>query len=216
MADPTGASTSHATSKTPTPPPLLQPHDLNLFGQSEKRAPPELSTSSSSSSSMPVLAPYHLNYPSIQQILELIEADKPGQGFDELKTLLLDAGLASSSQLVLLPEDVLSVVGDMGQKRARILCNYAKRVVLPLLRLQGMYEEPEIVSPKKGKEHAIEGDATMEDGLRQVKDLWDVEILCGQGDEEDEHESDEEEEQCDEEEEQCNEEERNNLEDEGI
>jgi hypothetical protein len=158
----------------------------------EKRVFSEPSTSSSSSSTLG-LAPYHNDYPPIQLILKLIEADHPGQGFGELETPLLDAGLVASSQLVLLPEDVLSVIGDIGRKRARTLRNYAKRAVLPLLGLRGTYEQPEIVSPNKDKERAIEGDGTTEDGLQPTKDLWDVESPYGQGDKEDEYESSEEE-----------------------
>jgi hypothetical protein len=65
---------------------------------------------------------------------------------------LLEAGITTSEQLLLLPEDVVSVIGDMGQARARILRNYAKRIVLPVLGLRGNYEDPEIaVDPEDGR-----------------------------------------------------------------
>lgn len=67
-----------------------------------------------------------------------------GKGFDRLLYAMLEAGMVTSEQILLVPEDVLSVIGVMGQARARILRNYAKRVVLPMLGLVGKYEEPEI------------------------------------------------------------------------
>ncbi|KAG1851556.1 hypothetical protein C8R48DRAFT_612642 [Suillus tomentosus] len=111
------------------------------------------------------------DYPKIGVLLVLIDAEKPELRIRELETSLLDAGVVLSSQVMLLPEDVLSVIGDMGQKQARILRNYAKRIVLPLLGLISSYEEPEIEEPEafstgtqnKGKERAIE----IEDDLWQ-------------------------------------------------
>ncbi|KAG2140763.1 hypothetical protein BD769DRAFT_1333934, partial [Suillus cothurnatus] len=99
------------------------------------------------------------NYPGIGALLGLINIDEPELQFTDLETSLLDAGVVSSSQVILLPEDVLSVIGDMGQKRARVLRNYAKHIILPLLGLINSYEEPEIQEPgtqNKGKEHAVE------------------------------------------------------------
>jgi hypothetical protein len=63
--------------------------------------------------------------------------------------------------VILLPEDVLSVIGDMGQKWARVLRNYdyAKCIILPLLGLINSYDEPEIQEPgtqNKGKERTVE------------------------------------------------------------
>jgi hypothetical protein len=62
----------------------------------------------------------------------------------------------------------------MGQRRARILHNYAKRTVLPLLGLVNSYEEPEIPeipsagSQNKGKERAVEA----EDDMWQEGESW--------------------------------------------
>lgn len=118
-------------------------------------------------------------------LLALIDAEKPELRIRELETSLLDAGVVLSSQVMLLPEDVLSVIGDMGQKQARILRNYAKRIVLPLLGLVNSYEEPEAPSAgtqNKGKERAIETEY----------DLWqEGESEYGSG-EYDEYESDDE------------------------
>lgn len=107
-------------------------------------------------------------------LLGLIDAERPELRLAELETPLLDAGVFLSSQVILLPEDVLSVIGDMGQRRARILRNYAKRTVLPLLGLVNSYEEPEIPeipsagSQNKGKERAVEA----EDDMWQEGESW--------------------------------------------
>jgi hypothetical protein len=83
----------------------------------------------------------------------MIETDKPGQGFGTFEESLMEAGVVLASQVVMLPEDVLSVIGDMGKARARIIRNYAKRIILPLLGLQGNYDEPEIsASPNRARE----------------------------------------------------------------
>ena len=73
--------------------------------------------------------------------------------------------MVSSSHLVMLPEDVLCVVGNMGKAQARVLCNYVKHSVLPLLGLKDDYDEPKISSPDKGNERTI--------GVRE--DLWQLE-----------------------------------------
>lgn len=83
-------------------------------------------------------------FPPVSDVIKMIEFDKPGKGFDRLLYAMLEAGMVTSEQILLVPEDVLSVIGVMGQARARILRNYAKRVVLPMLGLVGKYEEPEI------------------------------------------------------------------------
>ena len=91
------------------------------------------------------------------EVIALIKVDKPGENFEELGDILLEAGIATSEQILLLPEDVLCVVGNMGQAQARILRNYAKRIVLPLMGLRGNYQEPEIVVDPEVKEHKHDG-----------------------------------------------------------
>jgi hypothetical protein len=161
------------------PPPLLQPHNLSSPPLSQPRnlSLPPLSQPCSTD-----------NYPGIGALLGLINIDEPELQFTDLETSLLDAGVVSSSQVILLPEDVLSVIGDMGQKRARVLCNYAKHIILPLLGLINSYEEPEIQEPgtqNKGKERAVE----MEDNMWQEAGSWIDQHESG---EYDEYESDEE------------------------
>lgn len=80
----------------------------------------------------------------MEEVIRLVEVDKPDQRFRQLLDYLLEAGITSSEELLLCPENVLGVIGHMGLSRARILRNYSKRVVLPVLGLQGNYEEPEI------------------------------------------------------------------------
>ena len=130
----------------------------------------------------------------MKSVLELIEADRPEKGFAKLEGVLEEAGLVSSSHLVMLPEDVLCVVGNMGKVRARVLCNYAKCSVLLLLGLQDNYDEPKISSPDKGNEHTI--------GVRE--DLWQLE------DEDEDHSEDEDEDHSKDEDEDRSEDERSN------
>jgi hypothetical protein len=86
-------------------------------------------------------------FPSTEQLMEMVKPDKPGQGFAELEGALCEAGLVSSDQVLLLPEEVLGVIGDMGVARARILHNYAKHLIFPLLGLRKTYEQPELAIP---------------------------------------------------------------------
>ena len=83
-------------------------------------------------------------FPPVQDVVELVEVDEPGQQFGRLVDFLLEAGIFSSEQILLCPEDMLCVIGNMGLAQARILRNYAKHMVLPVLGLQGNYEEPDL------------------------------------------------------------------------
>jgi hypothetical protein len=83
-------------------------------------------------------------FPPVEDVIKLIMADRPAQGFSELKQVLLEAGLFTSEQILLLPEDVLSAISDIGRPQAKILCNYAKHIVLPLLGLLRNYKKPKI------------------------------------------------------------------------
>jgi hypothetical protein len=81
-------------------------------------------------------------FPPVQDVVKLIEVDKPGQQFGRLVEFLLEAGIFSTEQVLLCPDDVLCIIGDMGLDQARILRSYAKCIVLPALGLHGNYEEP--------------------------------------------------------------------------
>ncbi|KIM91128.1 hypothetical protein PILCRDRAFT_1331 [Piloderma croceum F 1598] len=165
-SDPTGASISYK--KTPSPSPLSQPPN-----PTHSNPPEECALSGSfplSGSTPPPL--YSETYSPIKCILELIEADKPGKGYNKLKGILGEAGLVSSNHLVMLLEDVMCIIGNIGKMQVRVLHNYVKCSVLPLLRLQGNYDDPEIASPDKGNGNAITAveNSAMEDVLWQLED----------------------------------------------
>ena len=67
-------------------------------------------------------------FPPAYDMVKLVRADKPDQQFGRLSKHLFEAGIFSSEQILLCPEDVLYVIGDMGLARARTLRNYAKRI----------------------------------------------------------------------------------------
>ncbi|KAG1882071.1 hypothetical protein F4604DRAFT_1536680, partial [Suillus subluteus] len=109
--------------------------EMTLWAKKITPSPPLLSQQCHFESAAQIPNTTLPDYPKIGVLLALIDAERPELRIQELETSLLDAGVVLSSQVMLLPEDVLSVVGDMGQKQARILCNFAKRIVLPLLGL---------------------------------------------------------------------------------
>jgi len=83
-------------------------------------------------------------FPPVSKVIQRIEEERPGQGFGALEPVLLAAGIIQSSQILLLPEDVLCVAADISEPQARTLRNYARHIVLTFLGLKGMYDEPEI------------------------------------------------------------------------
>ena len=119
-----------------TPPPCSQPRNVVTPSPLDMLHTEEPKPSSTAMNT--------LQYPSIKQLLNLIHAEKPGKGFDEMEWGLLEAGLYTSDQVLLPPKDVLAFIGDMGLARARTLRNYARCLVLPILGLQRNYDEPEI------------------------------------------------------------------------
>jgi hypothetical protein len=110
-------------------------------------------------------------FPPVSEVIALVEVDKPGEDFGKLENVLLEAGIVTSEQLLLLPEDVLCVIGYMGQARARILRNYAKRIVLPLLGLRGNYEEPELVADPDIEEHEHGHQETWAESVGDIIDV---------------------------------------------
>jgi len=96
----------------------------------------------------PTGSPYSAtNFPPVTLLLEQLVTEKPAGRFERLTECLAEAGLTTADQVLLLPEDTLSVIGDMGMVHARFLCRYAKRAVLPLLGMHGNYDG--VVSPRK-------------------------------------------------------------------
>ena len=107
----------------------------------------------------------------MSELIALLVINRPGENFGELQDILLDAGIVTSEQVLLLPEDVLSVIGYMGQAQARTLRNYARRIVLPIMGLRGNYEEPEIVVDPEVKER---GHGCQETGAESIGDIVDI------------------------------------------
>jgi hypothetical protein len=75
--------------------------------------------------------------------MALLASERPGQHWNQLEMFLLEAGVYSSEHILLADPLVLSFVGNMGAKQTKVLRNYAKRVVLPVLGLRGTYQEDE-------------------------------------------------------------------------
>jgi hypothetical protein len=129
-----------------SPTATLLPKDSSLL------SPMELLPPAVNEPPQPMWSPSILEFtlfPSARDLLKLVDADKPGQSFNELIDSLLDAGIYSSELVLIVPEDVLGVIGGMGLARARILRNYAKRAVLPLIGLHGNYKDPEVEENKQ-------------------------------------------------------------------
>ena len=98
-------------------------------------------------------------FPPISNVIQYIEEERPGhwQGLGNLEPVLINAGINDSSQILLLPEDVLCIAANISQSQARILRNYARRIVLSRLGFKGTYDEPEFQTETEGKENSDEG-----------------------------------------------------------
>ena len=108
----------------------------------------------------------------MSELITLVEVNKPGENYGELKNVLLEAGIVTSKQVLLLPKDVLCVIGHMGQARARILRNYTKCLVLPALGLQGNYKEPEVdIDPEIKPEP---GHGCQETGAEFIDEIFNI------------------------------------------
>lgn len=107
-----------------------------------------------------------IQYPPIKQLLNILHADKPEWGFDKLENDLVVEGFFTADQVLIPPESVLMFLGDMGLARARALCNYARRLVLPILGLPGNYDQPEIDLDQQTNEihsHEVESGENKDD-----------------------------------------------------
>lgn len=96
-------------------------------------------------------------FPPVSEVIRYIEDERPGLGLGNLEPVLISAGIDDSSQILLLPEDVLCVAADISHSQARILHNYARRIVLSRLGFKGRYDEPEFTTESEGKENSDEG-----------------------------------------------------------
>jgi len=85
--------------------------------------------------------------------------------FAELEGALYEAGLVSSDRVLVLTEEALGVIGDMGVARARILQNHARRLIFPLLGFRKNYERPELAISDLDVEEC--GEAANDAGVQQ-------------------------------------------------
>ncbi|KAF8876599.1 hypothetical protein CPB84DRAFT_1828973 [Gymnopilus junonius] len=83
-------------------------------------------------------------FPPMATVIQQLAEDRPGAGFENLEQVLAEAGITSSHQILLLPENVLCVAANLKASQARTLRNHTRRIILPLLGLNGNYDEPEI------------------------------------------------------------------------
>lgn len=82
-------------------------------------------------------------FPPLSSVIALLDSERPGKYWNQLDIFLREAGIYSSEHILLADATVLALVGNMGTRQATILRNYAKRVVLPVLRLKYTYQEEE-------------------------------------------------------------------------
>lgn len=83
-------------------------------------------------------------FPPIADVIDVTKKEKPGKGFCLLMEDLMDAGLSTSADILVLEESALTAIGNMGWPHAWALRNFAKRLALPVLGMNGSYQEPEL------------------------------------------------------------------------
>lgn len=121
----------------------------NIAPEPLKASPSTMATPTNEvhDSSGEVTQPYShrpIEYPPTADVIELAEKERPGKGFHLLLEDLLDAGLLTSADILILEESALTVIGRMGWPHARALRNFSKRLTLPLLGMRGLqWLEPE-------------------------------------------------------------------------
>ncbi|KAF8548632.1 hypothetical protein OG21DRAFT_1387956, partial [Imleria badia] len=91
-----------------------------------------------STSSIPEV---HVTIQNITPDGSSLTSARPGLYWNQLEVFLWEAGITSSEHILLADPTVLALVGDMGTRRAIVLRNHAKRLVLPVLGLRGTYQE---------------------------------------------------------------------------
>jgi hypothetical protein len=92
-------------------------------------------------------------YPPASLLLELLDIDEPGQDYRKLESSLVESGIVGADHVLLLPEEILGEIGDMGMDRASRLRDYARRAIMPVLGLQGSARrKPKEVSPRPESE----------------------------------------------------------------
>ena len=83
-------------------------------------------------------------FPSVREVIQRVEEEKPGEGFENLEQVLSDSGIIKSPQIVLIPEHHLRRAAKICPGRTRFLRNRARAMILHLLGFTRTYDDPEI------------------------------------------------------------------------
>ncbi|KAG6905186.1 hypothetical protein DXG01_004374 [Tephrocybe rancida] len=83
--------------------------------------------------------PWGTRFPSVAVVLWMLKEEQPEAVTDGLEAALLAEDITLSDWIVLSPEEILGGIENMGLASARMLQDCTKRIVFPLLGLQGKY-----------------------------------------------------------------------------
>ena len=90
-------------------------------------------------------------FPSVREVIQQVEAEKPGEGFENLEQVLSDSSIIRSPQIVLMPEHHLQRAAKICPGRTRFLRNRARAMILHLLGFTRTYDDPEIEFERQTK-----------------------------------------------------------------
>jgi hypothetical protein len=90
-------------------------------------------------------------FPSVREVIQRVQEDKPGEGFENLEKVLSDSGIIRSPQIVLMPEHHLQRAAKICPGRTRFLRNRARAMILHLLGFTHTYDDPEIEFERQTK-----------------------------------------------------------------
>ena len=104
--------------------------------------------------------------PSISEVIREVNKQRPRLGIRSLELDLSISGVKDSCQLLLMPEEVLSITGNIGLPQIRNIWNIARQIILPRLGFQGVYNEPELQdlegADEEGHDSEEDNDGVME------------------------------------------------------
>ncbi|KAG6905676.1 hypothetical protein DXG01_001305 [Tephrocybe rancida] len=121
--------------------------------------------------------PWGTQFPSVAIALRMLKEEQPEAVTDGLEAALLAKDITSLDWIVLTPEKILGGIENMGLASACMLQDCTKRIVFPLLGLQGKYysdcrvqkrvleqsydcsEDPDTSSGSSGENFRAEGEA---------------------------------------------------------
>ena len=96
-------------------------------------------------------------FPSIAEVIREVNEQRPGLRLGNLELDLSLSGVTDSCQLLLVPEEVLSIAGNISLPQIRIIRNVARQMLLPRLGFRGTYNKPEFSEFKDENEGVVEG-----------------------------------------------------------